>query len=127
MVCLFQFAAIGNFVRKNLRNVLKQLHFIDDEIAFFDIPALEIDTDVDVLFVVRGVTSRCRCGVLLFMVWRTEKEGKTKDEDGEAVFEGTPLLKAASRDGDTRWRGMMKMTSQMTDGNLPDHSTAWRV
>jgi hypothetical protein len=32
-------------------------------------------------------------------------------------------LKAASRDGDTRRPGMVNMTSQMTDGNPPDHST----
>lgn len=35
---------------------MKQLHFIDDKIAFFNIPALEIDTEVDGLMVLRGIT-----------------------------------------------------------------------
>ncbi|KFY21906.1 hypothetical protein V493_06997 [Pseudogymnoascus sp. VKM F-4281 (FW-2241)] len=54
--CLFQYEIVGNFVRKKLRFLLKQLHFIDDKIAFFHIPALEIDTDVDGLMVLRGIT-----------------------------------------------------------------------
>jgi hypothetical protein len=36
--------------------MLTQLHFINDKIAFFDIPALEIDTEVEGLLVIRGVT-----------------------------------------------------------------------
>lgn len=56
LVCLFQFAFASNFARRNLRRLLKELHFIDDKIAFFEIPALEIDTEVDGLLVVRGVT-----------------------------------------------------------------------
>jgi hypothetical protein len=43
-------------VRKGLRKVLKQLSFINDKIALFNLPALEIDTEVDGLMVVRGVT-----------------------------------------------------------------------
>ncbi|KAJ3495255.1 hypothetical protein NLG97_g3525 [Lecanicillium saksenae] len=39
-----------------LRAFLKQLHFVDDKIALFDIPALEIDTEVDGLLVLRGIT-----------------------------------------------------------------------
>ena len=39
-----------------MRALIKQLHFIDDKIAFFDIPAQEIDTEVDGLMVLRGVT-----------------------------------------------------------------------
>jgi hypothetical protein len=56
LVCLFQFEAVSDVVRRNLRGLLKQLHFIDDKIAFFDIPALEIDTEVDGLMVLRGIT-----------------------------------------------------------------------
>jgi hypothetical protein len=56
LVCLFQFEVVGNFARRRLRAILKSLHFIDDKIALFDIPALEIDTDVDGLLVVRGAT-----------------------------------------------------------------------
>lgn len=54
--CLFQFEAVGRRVRKFLRQTIKQLQFVNDKIAFFDIPALEIDTDVDGLFVMRGIT-----------------------------------------------------------------------
>lgn len=56
LTCLFQFELVSDFVRKNLRRVIRQLHFIDDKIAFFDIPALEIDTEVDGLMVLRGIT-----------------------------------------------------------------------
>ncbi|KAF2089616.1 hypothetical protein K490DRAFT_36956 [Saccharata proteae CBS 121410] len=54
--CLFQFDAVANFARKRLRTVLKELHFMNDKIAFFDLPALEIDTEVDGLMVIRGLT-----------------------------------------------------------------------
>lgn len=54
--CLFQFQEVADFVRHRLRSLLKDLHFVNDKIAFFDIPALEIDTEVDGLFVVRGIT-----------------------------------------------------------------------
>ena len=54
--CLFQFDTVARFVRRRLGQILKQLHFINDKIAFFDIPALEIDTEVDGLLVIRGIT-----------------------------------------------------------------------
>ncbi|KAK3717651.1 hypothetical protein LTR37_005718 [Vermiconidia calcicola] len=44
------------FARRNLRRWLRQLHFTRDKIALFNLPALEIDTDVNGLFVIRGVT-----------------------------------------------------------------------
>lgn len=56
LTCLFQYQIVGDFVRKKSRFLLNQLHFIDDKIAFFHIPALEIDTDVDGLMVLRGIT-----------------------------------------------------------------------
>ncbi|KFY45651.1 hypothetical protein V494_00849 [Pseudogymnoascus sp. VKM F-4513 (FW-928)] len=56
LTCIFQYQIVGEFVRKKFRFLLKQLHFIDDKVAFFHIPALEIDTDVDGLMVLRGVT-----------------------------------------------------------------------
>ncbi len=56
LVCLAQFRVVGDFVRKRLRAILRGLHFVGDKVAFFDIPALEIDTDVDGLFVIRGLT-----------------------------------------------------------------------
>lgn len=56
LASLFQFDAVANVVRYNLRKILKELHFTSDKIAFFDIPALEIDTEVDGLMVIRGLT-----------------------------------------------------------------------
>jgi len=57
VTCLFQFNAPGALARRLLRRTfLRDLHFIDDQISFFDLPALEIDTEVKGLFVVRGVT-----------------------------------------------------------------------
>lgn len=53
---LFQSTVVANLARSRLRTVLKQIHFTRDKIALFDLPALEIDTDVDGLMVVRGVT-----------------------------------------------------------------------
>lgn len=54
---LFQFDAPGRFTRRILRKTfLRSLHFNNDSVAFFDLPALEIDTEVKGLFVVRGVT-----------------------------------------------------------------------
>ncbi|PVH80003.1 hypothetical protein DL98DRAFT_460233 [Cadophora sp. DSE1049] len=175
LICLFQFESVGNIARRALRALLKKLHFIDDKIAFFNIPALEIDTDVDGLMVLRGVTFSLsnlsfvvhgvEVGIKLSddmeLAIQTEEvtvrlfrgidigdcyanlkggefemtfgglEGKSKDADGDAVFvEGTPLLKAASRDGDRRsidglsFKDVplkeVKMAEVMTDGNVPD-------
>jgi hypothetical protein len=55
LTCLFQFNAVADVVRRILRSILKQLHFVNDKVAFFDIPALEIDTDVAGLMVIRGL------------------------------------------------------------------------
>ncbi|KAG6000679.1 hypothetical protein E4U54_001337 [Claviceps lovelessii] len=56
VTCLFQFEAVSAFARRVLRVFIRQLHFIGDKIALFDIPALEIDTEVDGLLVLRGIT-----------------------------------------------------------------------
>lgn len=56
VTCVFQFDTSARLVRKALRRFLKQISFLDDKIALFDIPALEIDTEVDGLMVIRGVT-----------------------------------------------------------------------
>jgi hypothetical protein len=57
ITCLFQFDAPGGLARRILRQTfLRDLHFINDQVAFFDLPALEIDTEVKGLFVIRGVT-----------------------------------------------------------------------
>ena len=54
--CLFQFNVAANFARKTLRSLLHQLQFVNDKIAIFDLPALEIDTEVNGLMVIRGLT-----------------------------------------------------------------------
>jgi hypothetical protein len=56
ITCLFQFTFASNAARKWLRKVLKQLHFTRDKIALFNLPALEINTEVDGLLVIRGLT-----------------------------------------------------------------------
>ena len=56
LTCLFQFEFAANFARKNLRLLLRDMHFTRDRIALFNLPALEIDTEVSGLMVVRGVT-----------------------------------------------------------------------
>ena len=54
--CLYQFDPAARIVRGSLGSILEQLHFINDKVAFFNIPALEIDTEVNGLMVIRGVT-----------------------------------------------------------------------
>ncbi|KAF2630810.1 hypothetical protein BU25DRAFT_408085 [Macroventuria anomochaeta] len=57
IACLFMFDAPAGLARRLSRKTfLRDLHFINDQIAFFDLPALEIDTEVKGLFVIRGVT-----------------------------------------------------------------------
>lgn len=54
--CLFQFPPVTKFARTRLKRLLKDSHIFSDKIAFFNLPALEIDTEVDGLFVIRGIT-----------------------------------------------------------------------
>lgn len=56
LAAITQFDAAAGFVRRGLRKLLYQFDFIQDKIAFFDIPALEIDTEVAGLMVIRGLT-----------------------------------------------------------------------
>jgi hypothetical protein len=56
LTCLCQFDVVAQAVRNGLRKFVKHLHFVDDTIAFFEIPALEIDVDVEGLMVIRGMT-----------------------------------------------------------------------
>jgi hypothetical protein len=78
LTCLFQFAFASDFARRSLRRLLKELHFIDDKIAFFEIPALEIDTEVDGLLVVRGITFSI--STLSFVVHAVEVGIKLSDD-----------------------------------------------
>lgn len=56
LACLFQFDYAAHIGRRSSRKFLKGLHFINDKVALFNLPALEIDTDVNGLFVIRGAT-----------------------------------------------------------------------
>ncbi|KAK6082303.1 hypothetical protein SCUP515_02595 [Seiridium cupressi] len=57
LTSLAQFPAVGHVFRRFLRKTLgKDPHFIKDQLALFNLPALEIDTEVNGLFVIRGVT-----------------------------------------------------------------------
>ncbi|KAK4496435.1 hypothetical protein PRZ48_012415 [Zasmidium cellare] len=57
LTSLFQFPKAAHYARRALRKTLgKHPHFIKDKIALFNLPALEIDTEVDGLMVMRGVT-----------------------------------------------------------------------
>jgi hypothetical protein len=53
---LYQFNLAARLLRSALGSVLEQPQFIHDKVAFFNIPALEIDTEGRGLMVVRGVT-----------------------------------------------------------------------
>jgi len=54
--CLCQFDLVAQGVRHGLRRLVRHLHFVNESIALFDIPALEIDVDVEGLMVIRGMT-----------------------------------------------------------------------
>jgi hypothetical protein len=56
LTCLAQFSAAADMARRGLRTLLRDLHFTRDKIAFFNLPALEIDVDVHGLLVLRGVS-----------------------------------------------------------------------
>jgi hypothetical protein len=56
LASLFQFDTVADLVRRQMRSLLNSLQFVNDKIAFFDIPALEIDTEVDGLMVIRGLS-----------------------------------------------------------------------
>ena len=78
LICLYQFNLVAIFVRQKLRAALHSLHFIDDRIAFFDLPALEIDTEVDGLMVLRGITFQV--STLSFVVHGVEVGIKLSDD-----------------------------------------------
>ena len=78
LACIFQFSYVSDILRKALRKVLKELHFLNDKIAFFDIPGLEIDTEVDGLMALRGITFSL--STLSFVVHGVEVGIKLSDD-----------------------------------------------
>lgn len=54
--CITSFPIVSSGSRRLLRKALPSVCFFEDKIAVFDIPALQIDTEVNGLFVVRGLT-----------------------------------------------------------------------
>jgi hypothetical protein len=56
LTSLFQFEYVARKVRRSLRKAITQLHFVHDTIALFEIPAMEINVDVEGLMVIRGIT-----------------------------------------------------------------------
>ncbi|KAF4550545.1 Hypothetical protein D9617_16g013330 [Elsinoe fawcettii] len=54
--CIYQFDSAARFARRRLRCLLVGLQFTNDMVALFDLPALEIDVDVEGLMCVRGLT-----------------------------------------------------------------------
>jgi hypothetical protein len=56
VTCIVQFAVVSSFTRRGLRSWLKLMHFYRDKVAFFHLPSLVIDTDLDGLVTVRGLT-----------------------------------------------------------------------
>jgi len=51
-----QYAAISSFTRGRLRRLLRQVHFHQDKLAFFDFPVLIIDDEISGFVAVHGVT-----------------------------------------------------------------------
>jgi hypothetical protein len=120
--CMFQFDTVARFARRSLGRLLKQLHFINDKIAFFDIPALEIDTEVEGLLVIRGVTiSLSRLSIIAHGV----EVGIKLSEDMEfavQVDEVRVLLFRRVEIGDV-YANLKGGEFEMTFGKLGKHTT----
>lgn len=56
ITCIVQYAAVSSFTRGRLRSWLKLAHFYRDKVAFFHLPSLVIDTELDGLVTIRGLT-----------------------------------------------------------------------
>jgi hypothetical protein len=56
VTCVVQYATVSSFARNRLRSWLKYMHFYRDKVAFFHLPSLVIDTDLDGLVTIRGIT-----------------------------------------------------------------------
>lgn len=56
ITCVVQYAAVSSFARERLRAWMKYMHFYRDKVAFFYLPSLVIDTEMDGLVTIRGIT-----------------------------------------------------------------------
>ena len=56
VTCIVQYATVSSFTRNRLRSWLKLMHFYRDKVAFFYLPSLVIDTELDGLVTIRGIT-----------------------------------------------------------------------
>ena len=56
VTCIVQYATVSSFTRSRLRSWLQYMHFYRDKVAFFSLPSLVIDIDLDGLVTIRGVT-----------------------------------------------------------------------
>ena len=56
LTCIFQFEFASAFTRRRLRRLLTSWHFTKDKVAFFNLPALELDIGTDGLVAIRGLT-----------------------------------------------------------------------
>lgn len=56
VTCILQYATVSSFTRGRLRWLLKHAHFYRDKVAFFGLPSLVFDKDVDGMMTIRGIT-----------------------------------------------------------------------
>lgn len=76
--------------------MLKQLQFVQDKVAFFGLPALEIDVDVAGLMVIRGITIHLSS---LTIVAHGIELGIKLTDDMEIAFQVvSPVSRASSDD-----------------------------
>jgi hypothetical protein len=56
ITCLVQYSAVSSYTRGKLRRTFKNVHFYCDQVALFYLPSLVIDTGLDGLVTLRGLT-----------------------------------------------------------------------
>lgn len=54
--CISEFLIVSRAARSTIRRILPGVHFLGDKIAYFNLPALEIDAEAYGLLVARGIT-----------------------------------------------------------------------
>lgn len=78
LTSLFHFKIVGTLTRLMMRAFIRHVLFVDDKIALFNIPALEIDTEVNGLLVLRGITFSL--STLSFLIHGVEVGIKLSDD-----------------------------------------------